>query len=309
MNTQSHRTWQPRLALLGLGVALLAACSSMPAHNLALDQARSRLEVAESQPQNMALAGDEMGRAREALRRADRALANGDSVAEVDHLAYLAQQQVAIAEDTAGSRAAQAVTANAAAERDHMRLALRTREADEAQSQRSAAESASALKSVQLAQSEADAQAQRERLARRDATVSDLQSQLKELNARQTERGIVVTLGDVLFDTGISRLRPEGLHSIDVLAGFMKRNPERHASVEGHTDSVGSAASNQALSDRRAQSVLSALVQRGVPGDQLSAQAFGEEHPVAGNDTAAGRQQNRRVEIVFDRQPGDLVLK
>ena len=88
---------------------------------------------------------------------------------------------------------------------------------------------------------------------------------------------------------------------MDQLAGFMKRNPEQHASIEGYTDSVGSTVSNQALSDRRAQSVMAALVQLGVSGSQLSTQAFGEDRPVAGNDTPAGRQMNRRVEIVLAR--------
>lgn len=311
MNTRLLRTPTPRLALAGTAacLALLAACSSMPAQNNALDQARARLNAAQARPSTVAMAPDELARARESLRRADQALVQGDSVDRVNHLSYLTLQQVAIAEDTAASRNAQAVVSGAAAERDRMRLELRTREADMAQAQKSAAEQASAVKTVQLAQSEANTQAERDRVARRDAKVSDLESQLQDLNAHQTERGIVVTLGDLLFDTGASRLRPEGQHSMDQLAGFMRRNPERHASIEGYTDSTGSTAFNQALSERRARSVLVALMELGVPNSQLSTQAFGEDRPVAGNDTQAGRQMNRRVEVVFAPEAGDLVRK
>lgn len=290
-------------------LALLAACSSMPAQNATLDQARARLNAAQAQPQIVATAPDELARAREALRRADQALINGDSVDRVNHLAYLARQQVAIAEDTAASRNAQAVVAGAGAERDRMRLALRTDEADTAQSQKVAAQQDSAAKTVQLAQAEAATQAERDRVARRDVKVSDLESQLHDMNARYTDRGVVITLGDLLFDTGASQLRAEGQPRMDQLAGFMKRYPERHASIEGYTDNVGKAADNQALSGRRAQAVMAALIQLGVPGSQLSTQAFGEEHPTASNATTAGRQMNRRVEVVFAREAGDLVRK
>lgn len=297
-----------RTPLLG-AVALLAACASTPIQNSALEQARARLDAAQARPQTVAMAADELARARESLRRASQALANGDSTPQVEHLSYLALQHVVIAEEAAASRHAQGVVAGAGAERDRMRLALRTREADSAQAQKATAEQASAMKSLQLAQSEANTQAERDRVARRDSKVSDLESQLRDMNARQTDRGTVVTLGDLLFDTGAAHLRPAGQRSMTQLADFMRRNPERRASIEGYTDSTGSTDANHALSDRRAHSVMSALVQLGVAGSQLSTKAFGEERPVAGNDTASGRQMNRRVEVVFATQAGDLVQK
>lgn len=311
MNTRLPRISTHRFALTGIvaGLALLAACSSMPSRNAALDQARARLNAAQAQPRTVAMAPDELARARESLRRADQALIQGDSVDRVNHLSYLTLQQVAIAEDTAASRNAQAVVTGAGAERDRMRLEQRTREADMAQAQKAQAEQASAVKTAQLAQSEANTQAERDRVARRDLKVSDLESQLQGMNARDTDRGVVITLGDLLFDTGASQLRTEGQHRMDQLAGFLRRHPERHASIEGYTDNVGQAAYNQSLSERRAQAVMAALVQLGVPGNQLSAQAFGEERPVASNSTMAGRQMNRRVEVVFAREADDLVRK
>ncbi len=297
------------LASTAACLALLAACASTPSQNTALDQARARLDAAQARPQTVALAPDELARARESLRRADQSLINGDSADRVNHLAYLARQQVVIAEDTAASRSDQAVVSGAAAERDRARLAVRTREADTAQAQAAAAEQASADKTVQLAQSEANTQAERDRVARRDMKVSELQTQLQDMNAHYTDRGVVITLGDLLFDTGASALRPQGQHRMDQLADFMKRYPERHASIEGYTDNVGKAADNQSLSDRRAHAVMAALIQLGVSDGQLSTQAFGEDHPVAPNDTKAGRQMNRRVEVVFAREAGELMPK
>jgi outer membrane protein OmpA-like peptidoglycan-associated protein len=308
MNTRIPRTFLLSGAAAAI-VALLAACASTPIQNSTLDQARTRLNAAQAEPQTVAMAADELARARESLRRGDQALANGDDTTRVNHLAYLALQQVVIAEETAKSRNAQAVVAGAGAERDRMRLELRTREADMAQAQKATAEQASALKSAQLARSEADTQVERNLVARRDAKVSDLESQLRDMNARQTDRGTVVTLGDVLFDTGAARLRPAGQRSMEQLADFMKRNPGRRASIEGYTDSTGTTSANQALSDSRARSVMSALVQLGVADGQLSTVGFGEERPVAGNDTAGGRQMNRRVEIVFAGQTGELIQK
>jgi outer membrane protein OmpA-like peptidoglycan-associated protein len=297
----------PPLSLLTLLV--LGACASVPERNVALDQARSRLAAVKAQPQTAALAADELTQATEALRVAEAARAAGDSLSRVDHLAYLAKQRTVIAEETANSRAAQAVTASAATERDRLRLAMRTREADAAQGKLAASEQANIDKTAALAQADATAMADRDRLARREAQVDDLQGQLRELNARQTDRGLVVTLGDLLFSSGQANLQPEGQRSMVKLADFMKRNPQQRAAVEGYTDSVGSTAFNQELSDRRAHAVLDSLVQSGVPAAQLSMQAFGESRPVASNTTASGRQMNRRVEVVFASQAAGLTAK
>lgn len=300
---------RPMPSLSVLTLLVLGACASVPDRNAALDAARSRLEAVQAQPQAATLAADELTQAREALRVAEAARVGGESLSRVDHLAYLASQRAAIAEETLSSRTAEAVTASAAAERDRLRLAMRTREADAAQSKLATAERMNADKTAALAQAEAAAAADRDRLARRDAQVGDLQAQLRELNARQTERGMVVTLGDVLFSTGQANLQPEGQRSMEKLADFLRRNPQQLAAVEGYTDSVGSAAANQALSERRARAVVDALVQLGVPSSQLSQQAFGEERPVASNTTASGRQANRRVEVVFARPASSVVSK
>ena len=117
--------------------------------------------------------------------------------------------------------------------------------------------------------------------------------------AKQTERGMVLTLGDVLFDTGRAELNAGAAHTLDQLSAFLKENPERTIEVEGYTDAVGSDQMNRTLSERRANSVKNALMDRGVASNRISARGFGEARPVASNNTSAGRQQNRRVEVVL----------
>lgn len=270
-----------RILVVATLTTALAACSSVPERNSSLDQARSRYVSAQANPQINALAPDELKSAGESLRVAEKAMTDGSPTTTVDHLAYMTAQRVVIAQETASSRASQAITTGAAAERDKLRLGMRTAEADSAQRQ--------------LVQSQQDVQ-------RSDARISSLESELKELNAKATPRGMVVTLGDVLFRTGQSQLQPASAIDLAKLADFFKRNAERTASIEGHTDSVGSASANHTLSERRANAVMTALVQLGVPADRLRTQAFGEENPTASNDNTTGRQMNRRVEIVFASQ-------
>lgn len=297
MNHHRTRTF----ALLALTGAM-AACSSTPDRNVALEQARAGYSAAQADPQVVNLAPVELKLAGDSLRAADQARTEGKPTATVDHLAYLSGQRVLIAQETASSKAAQAVTAGAAAERDKMRLAQRTTEADLAQQQLSQSQQSNARKTTELAAADAGAQ-------RDQARVSDLEAQLKELNASKTDRGIVVTLGDVLFDSGRSTLLPGSAPNMSKLAEVFKRNPQQRASIEGFTDSVGGEASNLDLSQRRAGAVKSALVGLGVPVERLSTQAHGEQQPVADNSTAAGRQLNRRVEIVFAAAAAELSMK
>ena len=132
-----------------------------------------------------------------------------------------------------------------------------------------------------------------------DARASSLEAQLSELNARPTPRGMVVTLGDVLFATGASHIVPGVANNLEQLAAFMKSNPDQSASIEGYTDSVGASSYNYSLSQMRADAVRARLIEFGVNADRLVTRSFGPESPVASNDTETGRQMNRRVEIVF----------
>ncbi len=136
----------------------------------------------------------------------------------------------------------------------------------------------------------------------RDAQIKQLQD---SLNAKQTERGTLVTFGDVLFDLDRSELKPGGMHNITKLAQFLQENPDRKVIVEGYTDSTGSAQYNQSLSERRANSVRAALISQGVDPQRIVAQGYGKEYPVASNSDSAGRAMNRRVEVTIsnDNKP------
>jgi outer membrane protein OmpA-like peptidoglycan-associated protein len=140
------------------------------------------------------------------------------------------------------------------------------------------------------------------RLDSRTQEADQLQRQLDELNAKQTERGLVMTLGDVLFATGRSELRAGTANNLGKLAIFLNQNPERRVMIEGHTDSVGSEENNLSLSQRRATSVMSYLTIQGVTPSRLSASGKGESMPVAGNESASGRQMNRRVELIISEE-------
>lgn len=158
---------------------------------------------------------------------------------------------------------------------------------------------------------EADAARYDAKLARQDATAAEaeselarqqaleLQQQITELNAKQTERGWVVTLGDVLFDTGRADLKEGSLNNMSKLSAFLNRYQDRKVQIEGHTDNVGSADSNQGLSERRANSVRRYLEAQGIAADRLTTAGLGEYSPVTDNDSATSRQQNRRVEVII----------
>jgi outer membrane protein OmpA-like peptidoglycan-associated protein len=139
-------------------------------------------------------------------------------------------------------------------------------------------------------------------LEARDAQIKQLQD---SLNAKQTDRGTLVTFGDVLFATNKSDLKSSGLVNITKLAQFLRDNPDRKVIVEGYTDSTGSDSYNQSLSERRAASVQRALAQQGVDISRIVAQGYGKEYPVADNGSVSGRAMNRRVEVTIsnDNQP------
>jgi outer membrane protein OmpA-like peptidoglycan-associated protein len=128
--------------------------------------------------------------------------------------------------------------------------------------------------------------------------------QIEDMKAQKTDRGMVVTLGDVLFDTGSATLKPGADRSLQQVAAYLSGNVKAKVMIEGHTDSVGDDAFNQRLSEQRAQSVASRLSFMGVDASRVAASGLGEAYPVTGNDTPAGRQQNRRVEIIFSDNEG-----
>ena len=268
---------------------LLVACASTPKRVAQLDQAHADVEALSADPLVQQAASEELSNARKSLEAADIALTKGKRE-DVLHYSYLASQQAQTGQERVSEARSKAEVAKGEAERNRVLLESRTREAETAR--------AAAEQQTQVAHS----QAQQADAARQEAEAA--QRQLAELQAKQTDRGMVLTLGDVLFDTAAATLKPGANSMIDRVAAFLQDNEGTKVIVEGHTDSRGSDEYNQQLSERRAQSVSDALAFRGIDRGRVEAVGRGKALPVAGNDTAAGQQQNRRVELIFSDASG-----
>lgn len=273
------------LTLAALTLATLTACNTMPPEKSPLELARSEHQMARNNPQTIALAASELQDADAAMQRANQAAARNESAVTVDHLAYLTRQRVAIAEEAARQKAAEQRVTDASAERDRMQLDARTREADAAQQRTLQAQN----------------QARETELRNRQ-----LEEQIKALNAKATPRGFVITFGDVLFDTNRATLKSGSARNLDKLVNFLNQYPQRNVLIEGFTDSTGSEALNQKLSEQRSEAVRAALTNMGVNPGRIFTRGYGEAYPVAGNTTASGRQLNRRVEIVLSDDSGKI---
>jgi outer membrane protein OmpA-like peptidoglycan-associated protein len=279
-----------------IAVAILAGCATPP--NSSLAEAHNSYDNATRNPQVTRLAPLELKQAGDSLNKADSAFNKGESSGTVDQLAYIARQQVGIAQETAKRKEAEAVVANASANRDQVRLAARTAEANSANQQLAVANETANQQAAALAVAGADSERDQALIARQD-------KQLRELKARKTDRGLVITLGDVLFNTNQAQLKSRGMHSVRKLGDFLKQYPQRKVLIEGYTDSAGGSSHNQLLSERRANAVQAVLVDMGIDSERISTRGYGEAFPVAGNDTAAGRKSNRRVEIVLSDDKGN----
>lgn len=288
-----------RAMLAVTGIVTLVACQSVPDTPPALAEARAALGAAESDPAIVGTAPLELQQAREAVALAEQRWAGDQDIEETRSLAHIARQRVAVARAVAERQVAEARVQQASVERERVRADVREREAKLARDR-----SVVAMEQAQQQQQQVAAARSQLDMARTKAQETEeqnrrLQSELEQLQAKQTSRGIVVTLGDVLFDTGRAELRGGALRSIERLATVLRDHPERRVVIEGYTDAQGSESFNLDLAERRAESVRRALLAQDVPADRVDVRAFGEANPVASNDTPAGRQLNRRVEIVF----------
>ena len=299
---------------------VLAACSTVAPRPAVLDDARLAVDAARANPQVTTFAAGELQDAVATYERAEVVFRKEGDSEEVRHLGYLARQRAAIAQETARMRYAEQAIATATAERERVRLAARAGEAEgatrsaqvaemRADSARRAAQDAeraamAAQQQAQISQQSAlSAQEQARAAVQRNAI---LETELRELAATKSDRGLVVTLNDVLFDSGSATLRPGGMRVVARLAEFLREYPERTLAIEGFTDSVGSDSFNQELSERRAAAVRVALIESGIGGSRVYVRGYGKAFPVASNDTSEGRQRNRRVEVVISDERGSI---
>ena len=293
------------LAVAAAVAMALGACSSAPPRIDDVEAARTAVQRVESAPDAGKYAAAEISAANQALRDAEELVAKRKPRKDIQAAAYIAQRHADIAAERI--QAGQAVEKTEAAEQQRQKVVLQARE-QEAAAARAQAENAT--RQAQAARQDAESQRQQAQLATEAAQreAAELATQLRDLQAKQTERGLVLTLGDVLFDTGKATLKPGAESTMDRLSAFLQKAPDRSVIIEGHTDSTGSDEFNQALSESRASSVKASLVGKGIAADRVVAVGKGEGVPVASNDNAGGRQQNRRVEIIISN-PTEMTSK
>lgn len=199
----------------------------------------------------------------------------------------------------AGKAMSEAEKARMAAAADAERAAIAKREAEQARMAAASEAEKAAIAKRQAEQAISAAEEEAAKAARAKAEADELMKELSELKAQQTERGIVLTIGDVLFATGKANLSPDANKSVTKLAEFLRKYPNRDVLIEGHTDSVGSDDYNLTLSRNRADSVKNKLVGDGIEAGRITTVGYGKKFPLASNDTKAGKAQNRRVEVII----------
>jgi len=275
-----------RVAALGLvAVALACASTQRPA---ALSQAQTIYDSLESSGARQRVEGG-LIRTREAINVARTAVDRNQNQEYVNGLAHIALRTAQTTEAEYEQQVAQQMADSL--QRASLAAQLQTERERQQQSQAELAALSQQADSLRRANEEA--------AARLNAALIQLRTLVSEItNLRETSRGIVISLSDILFDVNRATLKSGAEANIERIAGVLKQYPDKQISVEGHTDATGSDSYNMKLSQDRAASVRNTLVRGGVNPELITSKGLGETQPVASNDTPAGRQQNRRVEIV-----------
>lgn len=263
---------------------ILSACAATPEHIAELEAARVAVNQVETSP-DAGVAAVSVTDARNALDRADELAREGGDMDAIRHQAQVASLNAQIARYRILTHNAREEIDDASAQRQTILAQVRERQAR-----------AAAQRADQAQQRAEEAQQRAEQMKQRTAR---LREQLAELRAEQTNRGVVVRLDDILFATDAATLKPGADRTLDKVAEVLRRDGDLELLIEGHTDSRGTAEYNQALSAQRAAAVQDALMARGVPATQMRAIGRGESTPIASNENSGGRQENRRVELIF----------
>jgi outer membrane protein OmpA-like peptidoglycan-associated protein len=317
--------------LVAVALLALAACTTAPKKDLALEQVRTQLDELKANEDLAGYAPLALGEAERALRQAETA--TGNDTYRI-HLIYMADRRIQVARAVAQReqleeelvrlgeerndllvRASQMEAERARFEAEQARLISETQAEDARRAREEAAQAAQREAESQRNAEQAQVEAQQAKalaassvtaaeLARREAELAveqanTLRRQLENLQLRQTESGVVVTLGDVLFETGETDLRSEAMDSLVEVVDLLQSEPDKLIRIEGHTDSTGNEEANLRISQQRADAVLEALVSLGVEADRVTSIGMGQDFPIASNDTEEGRAQNRRVDVIL----------
>lgn len=293
--------------LLPFGLLLLfvAACGPSQKEMMAKDQmdrAKKAYAEAKASPNVEAYAPMELQEAGKAVQAAE----NAKKTEDILQLGYLAERKTQVAVTIADGKVAERDIDKLNVEKAQMNARKQTleaerakRETERAMSEADRARMAAAADAERAAIAKRQADAEAAKAAKAKAESDKLMKELASLKAQQTERGIVLTIGDVLFATGKADLSASAKKSVGTLAEFLQKNPNRNVLIEGHTDSVGADDYNLALSQRRADSVKDDLLENAIYAGRITAVGYGKKFPVASNDTKAGKAQNRRVDVVI----------
>ena len=301
MNSHYSRS----LIAIAVAAALVAGCASAPKKPAGSEQVRAKLTALQNDP---ALAAQAPVATKDAELAVNQAEIMQPDLALASYRVYIADRKVDTARAQAETQAAAVRHVALTEQGEKARLDSRTREADLAKSDAMTARAENAEQKVVATQARSDADAAQLAANASQQQASELQRQLEIMQAKPTDRGLVLTLGDTLFATGKSEIKSGATANLDRLGDFLAEYPDRTASIEGFTDSTGSEDSNQVLSEHRADSVKRYLVGRGVQSARLTSTGRGESAPVADNESLAGRQQNRRVEVVISDAAGSAKI-
>jgi outer membrane protein OmpA-like peptidoglycan-associated protein len=294
MNLKSSRTFGAPLLLAA--AATLAACASAPKTMPEVEMARAQVDRVAQAPMAREAAAVRLDKAQQALKNAEANLqAKHPELAKQD--AYVANRNALIAEQQIAELYSRRQVEQGEAARNRVLLDAREAETERARAAADAAKAQAEAARAQAASANASALSA-------DAQAQQLREELLAMQAKQTDRGMVITLGDVLFDTGRAELKPGAMNTVERLGSFLNEHKDLRVLIEGHTDSRGSADYNLGLSERRADAVRAALSVRGIDPTRIQARGLGKDYPVANNDTREGQQANRRVEIVFSDKEG-----
>ena len=260
-----------------VGSFMLVGCASSSVNSEALIQSQQAYELLKKDPKINQYAAPSLFQAGK-LYSLSKTATNNE---EANHFAYLLKQEIEVAKESARAKV-MALRIDALREKK-TKVLLDAKESE-------------LLKAKEEAQ-----QAKKKALG-----LEQRYQELQELNAQMTSRGLVLTLGDVLFETNKAQLMAGAKRSLDKLVDFLNENATRKVLIEGHTDNVGSSTYNIDLSLRRADAVASVLKDKGIDESRIVTKGYGELYPVAENSSASGKQQNRRVEIVILNE-GDTI--
>jgi outer membrane protein OmpA-like peptidoglycan-associated protein len=320
-----------RISLITASAILLAACMAQPRDDGALNNLRADLDEFRA---NTELASQVPLALAEAERAVRQAGADGLNEDERNHRILLAEKRIEIAR--AEAYRAQARAQIETLDQERTRLLLRAsrleveqarREAEQArrvstqtqeeiertrrqamtseeQREEAARRELEAREEAAAARRLAEAQASEIELARREAELAtqaaeSLRRRLELLELRQTDRGVVVTLGDVLFESGQTDLAADARGNLEDVVELLQTEPDKRIRIEGHTDSTGPASVNLRISQQRADAVRNELIAMGISADRIQAIGMGEDFPIASNESADGRSRNRRVDVIL----------